>query len=228
MSLSIVKELKVLPCLSLLTEEDLERIGNGLEIKNIKKNDVIFSEAEPVRDIFIVKKGSVKLYKTSSDGRELIIRIMKEGDYFCCAAALSGERYFVSASAIEDSVVVTLSLHLFKKRLFGNIDPLTMKLIKGLCNRIRYLSSVVEELTFMNVEQRIGNLLFRFAEECGGGDEVELSLTHQEIASMVGTVREVVSRVMSRFKKEGIILDSNVKGFRVSKERLLEMLSRIE
>ncbi|MFN3739757.1 MAG: Crp/Fnr family transcriptional regulator [Thermodesulfovibrionales bacterium] len=227
MRLSIA-ELKVLPCLSLLTEEDLKLIGEGLEIKNIKKNDTIFSESQPVRDIFIVKNGSVKLYKTSSDGRELIIRIMQKGDYFCCAAALSGERYFVSASAIEDSVVVTLPLHLFKRRIFGNIDPLTMKFIKGLCNRIRYLSSVVEELTFMNVEQRVGNLLLSFAEECGKGDEVELSLTHQDIASMVGSVREVVSRVMSKFKKEGIILESNVKGFRVSKQRLVEMLSSIE
>lgn len=228
MTSSIIKELKVLPSFSLFTEKDLELFGEGLEIKNIKKNDIIFSESEPVRDIFIVKSGSVKLFKTSSDGRELIIRVMKEGDCFCCAAALSGERYFVSASAIEDSIVVTFPVHLFKKRLLGNIDPLTMKLIKGLCNMIRYLSSLVEELTFMNVEQRVGNLLLRFAEEYGKGDEVELSLTHQEIASMVGTVREVVSRVMSKFKKEGIILDGNVKGFRVSKQKLVEMLSRIE
>lgn len=152
---------------------------------------------------------------------------MKEGDYFCCAAALSGERYFVSASAIEDSIVVTFPVHLFKRRFFGNMDPLTMKLIKGLCNRIRYLSSVIEELTFMNVEQRIGNLLFRFAVECGKGDEVELSLTHQEIASMVGTVKEVVSRVMSIFKKEGIIIESSVRGFRLSKRRLLDILDNL-
>lgn len=70
MSPAIIEELKVLPCLSLFTEKDLELIGEGLEIKDIKKNDIIFSESAPVRDIFIVKSGSVKLFKTSSDGRK--------------------------------------------------------------------------------------------------------------------------------------------------------------
>lgn len=225
---NLINDLKVLPCLSLFTKKDLALIEEDLEIKNIKKNEIIFSESEPVKDIFILKDGSVKLFKTSSDGRELVIRIMREGDYFCCAAALSSEKYFVNASAIEDSTIVTLPLTVFKKKLLGKVDPLTMKLIKVLCNRIRHLSSVIEEITFMNVEHRIANLLLKFAEECDKVDEFELDLTHQEIASMVGTVREVVSRIMSRFRKEGIILDSNGRGFKISKQRLLDRFSNIQ
>ncbi len=157
MSSPFIEDLKVLPCLAQFTEKELEIIGEGLEVKRLKKDESIFYESEPVRDIFIVKDGSVKLYKSSPDGRELVIRVMREGDYFCCAAALSGERYFVNAIANEDSIIITLPVSLFKKRLFGSLDPITMKLIKGLCGRIRYLSCIIENLTFLNVEQRFGH-----------------------------------------------------------------------
>jgi len=225
MSSPYIEDLKVLPCLAQFTEKELEIIGEGLEVKTLKKNNPVFYESEPVRDIFIVKDGSVKLYKSSPDGKELVIRVMKEGDHFCCAAALSGERYFVNAIANEDATIITLPVSLFKKRLFASIDPLTMKLIKGLCGRIRYLSCIVEDLTFLNVEQRVGHFLLMVSHETSADDEVELSLTHQEIAGMVGTVREVVSRVMSKLKKEGVILKSTVKGFRISKNRLCRYLS---
>lgn len=151
---------------------------------------------------------------------------MREGDYFCCAAAFSSERYFVNAVANEDSTIITIPIISFKNRLFSKIDPLLMKLIKGLCNRIRYLSCIVEDLTFMNVEQRVGHLLLRISHELSGEDEIELNLTHQEIASMVGTVREVVSRVMSKLKREGVIIESTVRGFRISKKKLSRYLSQ--
>ncbi len=194
-------------------------------LKRISKNNILFEESEPVKFFFIVKQGTIKLYKTSKKGRELIVRIMNSGDYFCCAPLYTGGKYFVGAIAVEDSLLVTIPAEDFKKALRNEMTETGWKIISGLCNKIRYLSTLVEDITFKDVEERVITTLLRLAEERAPNAKVaSLQLTHQDIASMTGTVREVVSRAMSRLKKEGVIVDSNVKGFKLDKERLLKLI----
>lgn len=222
----IKRELLVLPCLSGLGDEELVAIGREARFRRMTKNTIIFDEADLVKFIFIVKTGSIKLFKTSFEGRELIVKIIGPGEHFCWAPLYVDGKYPVSAMALDDSTLIVIPAEFFKKMLNSEVSKLGLKMIVGLCSKVKYLSSLVEDLTFKDVEQRIIMALLRLTEETPSeGNTVLLTFTHQELASMTGTVREVVSRTMSRLKKEGIITESTTKGFRIDKERLLKLFS---
>lgn len=223
----IVHDLRLLPCLSGLEGEEISFMKQMARLRKFPKGIVLFEEEEVVEFFFIVKQGAVKLYKTSKEGRELIVRIMGPGDYFCCAPLYTGGKYFVGAVALEDSLLITIPAEDFKRTLRSEVTEMGWKLISGLCNKIRYLAKLVEDLTFKDVEERVISTLAQLAEDRAPDTKVaSLQLTHQDIASMTGTVREVVSRAMSRLKKEGVIIDSTVKGFRIDKEKLLKLLHK--
>lgn len=223
----ITESLHALPCLSGLAGEELAVIGQMSSLLKVARNETLFEETDRVRFFFIMKNGSVKLYKTSQEGKELIVKIMAPGDYLCCAPLFAGGKYFMSAVALEDSTLVAIPADAFKGMLSDSLGDMGLKIIAGLCGRIRYLSNLVEDLTFKDVEQRVISALIRLADEKSPLDKtVTLTMTHQDIASLTGTVREVVSRTMSRLKKEGVIIDSSVRGFTVDKEKLVDLLNR--
>lgn len=222
----IIENLRFLPCLSCLKDEELALIGQMASLKRFGKNEVLFEESESAKFFFIVIEGSVKLYKISEEGRELVIKIMKEGDYFCYAPICTTDNYFVNAMAISDSTLIEIPAVDFKRMLSEVVSEMGLKIISCLCARIRHLSGLVEDLTFKDVEQRVLLTLLRLTEEEPSNKVVTLKVTHQDIASMAGTVREVVSRVMLRLKKEGVILDTTARGFKVNKEMLIKLLSR--
>ena len=217
-------ELRSLPCLSGLKNDDLDVIVRIARIRRFKKNEVIFEESERANFFFIVLTGSVKLYKTSYQGKELLIKVMKHGDYFCCAPLYCGT-YPVNAIAVDESTLIVIPAEEFKELIRGGLSSVGIKIISSLCSRVRYLSDLVENITFKGVEERIMLSLLKLAEEKEtDNDIVELSVSHQDLASMTGTVREVVSRTMSRLKKEGVIQESTARGFKVSRSRLLRLL----
>lgn len=214
-----------MPCLSGLGEEALTVICQIATLRDIPKNDIIFTESYPADSFFIIRSGAVKLYKTSAEGRELTIKVMAPGDYFCCAPIYEDGRYPVSAVALRDSTLVVIPAEEFKEMLGSSVSGLGMKIISSLCARIRTLSNLVEDLTFKDVEQRIIMALVRLVEEKSARTQlVPLTVTHQDLAAITGTVREVVSRTMSRLKKEQVIVDSSVRGFTIDRERLLRFL----
>lgn len=216
------ERIRILPCLSLLDNEELKDLVLHSEILNFRKNQLIFHQGDNVKHIFIVVSGSIKLYKQSFEGREKIIKMMREGDYFCFAPLLNNKKtHIVNAEAIEDSEVLVIDADLFSNLIFGELNEGTKKIIASLCNRVFYLSKMVEALTFKDVEQRIVLFLKQTADEKAPDEDiVQLSLTHRDIASMVGTVREVVSRTMSKLKKRGVIVHSTVKGFKIDRSKL--------
>jgi CRP/FNR family transcriptional regulator len=224
-ALEIIDELRILPCLSGLKNEELSPIGVKTYLKTFLKNEVLFRETDPVNFIFVVKSGSIKLFKTSTEGRELSIKLLGPSEYFCCAPLYLDGKYPVSAIAKEDSTVVVIPAKDFKNMLSLSVNEMGMKIITGLCSKIKYLSGLVENLSFRDVEQRIMLALSKLAgEKSPDSNIVPLAVTHQDIASMTGTVREVVSRTMLKLKKDKIIVDSSARGFKVDKEKLSNLL----
>jgi CRP/FNR family transcriptional regulator len=218
----INRDLKVL-----LGDEDLAIIGGKAFAKKFAKGEIVFNESDIMKFFFVVRSGAIKLFKTSKEGREIVVKIMGPGEFSCCAPLYNGGKYFMNAVSIEDSVVVMIPADSFKDMLDSSVSEMGLRIITGLCKRIKYLSNLVEDLAFKDVEQRIILTLLRLAEEkLPEENVVVLTVTHQDIASMTGTVREVVSRTMARFKKGEIITDSNTKGFKINKDRLSHLLKR--
>lgn len=223
----IIDDLRSLPCLSGLGKDDLVSMGEMTRIKEISKNEAIFEESDPVRFFFVVKTGTVKLYKTSREGRELIIKIMGPGDYFCCAPLCAGGNYMVRAIALEDTTLIVIPSGTFMKALRNTVTEVGWRIISGLCKKIHYLSGLLEDLAFKDVEKRVMTTLLTLSSQIPQQNGfISLQLSHQDVASMTGTVREVVSRTMSKLKKEGVITHSSVKGFTIDRGRLSTLVNR--
>jgi CRP/FNR family transcriptional regulator len=216
----IINGLRILPCLASLDDGLIAAIAKIAFLKKASKNEVIFEEAEQVKFFFAVKKGAIKLYKTSLDGRELAIRIIRDNDFFCCAPVYAGGGYFVNAQALEDSNLIAIPSDGFKEMLCSEMGEIGLGMLSSLCIRLKSLSNLLEDVTFRDVEHRIMLALLRMAEEKSKENTVSLSLTHHDIASITGSVRVVVSRTMSRLKKQGIILMSSHRGFVLDKDKL--------
>lgn len=220
----IIDDLRTIPCLSDLSEKEISVIADHVQVKKFYRNDILFREFDRLAFIFVVSDGRIKLFKTSSGGRELVIKIVGPHEYFCCAPVYLDGTYPVSAEAMEDSTLVVIPVKYFKEMISSSVSSLGIRIISGLCNRIKYLSILVEDLSFKDVEQRIVTLLLRMAEEKSPDQsKVYLTLTHQDIAAMTGTVREVVSRTMSKLKKEKVVTDSSVGGFTLDINRLSQL-----
>lgn len=200
--------LRQLPCFSGLGEGILQELKPFVKERRYPKGKVIFIKDEPCSELFIVKSGSVKLYTISPEGREQTLRIMRPGDFFCGAPIFDAGRYPVSAVVLEEAVLFSITRDEFEG-MIGLNSNLALMIIHDFCKRVRDLVSLVEELSFKDVSKRLARLILEMAEERGiptpEGVLIKLPLTHREIASLIGTEREVVSRTLSRFQKEGLI-----------------------
>jgi len=223
----ITQDLRTLPCLSSLKETELSLLSEHARTATFMKDETLFIESDPMDYIYVVKTGRIKLFKTSMKGKELLMKILGPHEYFCCAPMFGDRKYPVSAKAVDESELVTIPVKDFMCLLDSGMSEMGMRVISGLCSRIKHLSNIVENLSFKDVEQRVIMTLRRLAvEKSSGQNIVSLEVSHNDIASMTGSVREVVSRTMSRLKKEGIIVASNFKGFTIDKDKLSYLISK--
>ncbi|MBF0343764.1 MAG: Crp/Fnr family transcriptional regulator [Nitrospirae bacterium] len=224
-SCSKERSLQCLPCLSAFTLAELSSIERLSVHKKCCKNDYLFWESDEVKNVFIIETGAIKLFKTSEEGREIIIRIMKGGDYFCCAPLYADRKNMVNAIAIEDTSLIIIPADSFHEMIYAGLSPIGIKIMSTLCDRVKHLSNIIENLTFKDVVRRVIMVLLNEANEKDPEQNiVTLSLTHQDIASMIGTVREVVSRTMSRLRKSNMVFGSTSREFKVNKQLLIKAM----
>ncbi len=217
--------LKSIPCLADLDAKRLEQLEQKAHLKKIRKNELIFKEAEPVKSIFVVKSGLVKLSKTSAEGRELVIEIMERGDHFCFAPMYLGRNFSANAQAIEDSYVIMINAADFKSVIDSETGKLGQKIISGLCRKIEHLTRMIEDIAFNDIEQRISRAMLNLIDGRNQSENiVTIEISHKDIASMTGTVREVVSRTIGRLKKHGIIIKTGVRYLKINRKRLVSFL----
>lgn len=217
--------LKSIPCLADLDRERLEQLEQKACLKKIRKNELIFKESEPAKSIFVVKSGLVKLFKTSEEGRELVIEIMERGDHFCFAPMYLGRNFSANAQAIEESYVITINATDFKSVINRETSELGQKVIAGLCRKIEHLTMMIEDIAFNNIEQRISRAMLNLINGRNHSENiVTIEISHKEIALMTGTVREVVSRTIGKLKKHGIIIKTGVRHLKINRERLVSFI----
>lgn len=200
--------LRKIPFLNPLKEEELLTLLPFLKEKEYKKNQVIFHEGAPGNHLFLIRSGNVKVYKLSYDGKEKILRVFGPGDFFAELPLLDGGRYPASAETLSPATLVSLSRANFLKILAGNPEIMT-KIYEIVGNRLRHFTGVVTDLTLKDASRRLAGFLLEKAEkkDLFTSKEVRfpMELTHQEIASLIGTARETVSRTLRQFQKDGLI-----------------------
>jgi len=203
-----IELLKRILVFSKLSEEQLKDIAK-LEIrKEYKKGSVIFFEGEKGDAFYYILSGKVKMYKTDDEGKEIILNIFGEGSVIGEVTMFNDIDYPATAEVIEDAVLGMIYNREIENLVASHKD-LALQIIKVLTKRLYHSQMNVKEMALTNVYLRTKNVLLNLAKEYGiktsRGIELNLDITRQDIANIVGTTRETASRVMSELKKAGEI-----------------------
>ncbi len=200
--------LKRVPFFAQLEEEELQPILAHLQELQIGKNQTIFREGSPGEFLFMIRTGNVKIYKLSKEGKEQILGVFGPGDFFAELPLLDGGKYPASAEALTAGTLVRLSRENFLKILAAHPSVVT-RILETVGARLRYFTNMVADLTLKDAARRLAGFLYEKAKRHTlPGQKVvgfPLELTHQEIASLIGTARETVSRTLQQFQREEII-----------------------
>lgn len=207
--------IKKIPLFCQITDEEIKEIEKITQERLYKKGKIIITEGNKGDSIFVIKSGKVKIYKTSVDGREIILDIKGEGSVFGEVVLFSNINYPATVEAIEDSYVYVLRNEDIEDVIRNNSD-IALEMIKILNRRLsqaqKKLKAIALNDTYVRASQLILTLSEKYGKKVEGGLEIELKLTREELANLVGTSRETISRALSQFSKEKAI---EVKGRKI-------------
>lgn len=191
-----------------LDEQELSRLDEITLKRTYRKNAHIFMEGEPRQAVFFIQKGIVKIYRIDPDGNEQVVSFLKEGDMFPHTGFFDAMPYPANAIVVEATELFVIPVNAFEQ-LILDMPSIAIKLMRVMGQKIRELQSKLYEFVTQDVNRRIVSFLIRMAGEHGqnenGSIRIDIPLTNQEFANMVGTTRETVNRVMNHLKKNGII-----------------------
>jgi CRP-like cAMP-binding protein len=191
-----------------LSPEDLQKVAQMCQLSRFKRAERIFTEKQPGACLYVVMGGRVKIFGSSAQGRAKTFAYLEPGDFFGEMSLIDEEVRSASASALEDSVLIMLKGEDWRKLIVSR-PTIALTVLKTLSARLRRANKEIEALSFNNVLGRIAQILLdlsdRYGEKTDEGIRIQMSLSHKELAEMAGTAREVISRVISRFRRIGCV-----------------------
>jgi CRP-like cAMP-binding protein len=199
-----------IPLFASLTETEIQALAQRAVERRFAPDEMLFWEGEPCAGIFLIVQGSVKIFKTSQGGREMMLALESAPSTVAELPLFDGGPYPASVRAVESVLSLFVNKSDFQQ-VCRQYPEVALKVLAVVGRRLRHLVGVVEAMTFGSVTQRLARLLLDASRQAGA-DEFDLPLTHQELASRLGTVREVVSRNLARFRAEGLL---QVQGHRI-------------
>ena len=181
------------------------------EVKNLishRKGQIVYYEGTKPLGIFCINAGVIKVYKTASNGKEQILYLAKEGDFLGYHALLGEESYSNSATIIKDAKICFIPKEAFLSSMMKNPD-FFRRITKQLSHELGIMEDKLTDASQKSIRERLAFLLLQLANtygvDGGGHQQIDLILTREEIAGMVGTATESVIRLLSEFKKDGLI-----------------------
>ena len=189
-------------------KEEYVNMINEQKICNVyKKGQILFNEGAYPFGVFCINDGKIKLSHSGDDGKEQIIRLLKAGDILGYRALLSGERYSASAVALEDTQICFIPKELFTTVL--KMDPaLAFEMMKMLSDELHKTEIKLTHLAQKPIRERLAETLLFIKETYGyeaDGITLNVRLSREEIANLVGTATESAIRLLSEFKKDGMV-----------------------
>jgi CRP/FNR family transcriptional regulator, cyclic AMP receptor protein len=191
-----------------LSEKDLEDISKLAVTRNYPKNTMVLCEGDNSDSLYVILSGKVKVFLSDEDGKEVILNVQGEGEYFGELALLDNAPRSASVMTADDTKLAVISKSAFEACLNKN-PGMSLKISQGLAQRLRCLSYNVRNLALMDVYGRVARTLLDMAEEHDGEQVIQQKLTQREIASMVGASREMVSRILRDLTVGGYISIKN-------------------
>lgn len=202
---TVLSTLKRIPFLSVLSDKELAEVERAISVKRYSKNEAILLEDNIQDYMYIVYSGRVKAIQSSSEGKEHILAIHKQGEFFGEMSLLDGRTSPASVIAMEDTDIGFLSKENFRTHLMSK-EKVVRELNSMLCFRLREAWLKLKVLSFADAEKKIRAVLKLLSEQKGihemRGVIISLRLTHQDLADYAALSRETVTRIMDRLLKE--------------------------
>jgi CRP/FNR family cyclic AMP-dependent transcriptional regulator len=203
-----VSSLKNIPLFSELEDVDLLAISKVAVRQSFRKDNMVLIEEEVGSTMFIILDGRVKISRISDEGREVILSIMSEGDFFGEMSILDGQARSANVVTLDDSTIMIIHREDFLQ-MMHDYPQIAINLLKELAHRLRRSDSQIKSLSLQNATGKVASTLLRIADDSGkihlGQVEIPKLPPQQDLANMAGTSRETISRVLKSLSEKGYL-----------------------
>jgi CRP-like cAMP-binding protein len=197
-----------LPFFRHLPSEAIVEINRLFEDMDVPAEQTIYFEGDPGKHLHLVATGKIKLLRHTTLGRDVLLDILRGGEYFGSLALFGGRGYTDTAVAQTDCCILQISSSNFEK-ILNQYPDVSLKVLQAVGQRLEESQEIVKQLSVYSADQRIAAALIRLAKKMGEqkaeGMLIQLPFSRQDLAAMTGATVETVSRVMSRFADEGLV-----------------------
>lgn len=210
-----------------LSEEDIAIFSQICQLKKFDKGISIFLEGDKATGFYCVNSGLVKIYKIGFDGKEQILHILGNGEIFGEVPVFIGGEYPANAITLQDSILLFFQKDDFISIIKGQ-PQIALNMIAALSIRLKKFTLLVENLSLKEVPSRLANYILYLSVEQGMNNKITLDVSKSQLASILGTIPETLSRILSKMSSRGII-DVNGKFITiVNQKELHELASGID
>ena len=208
--MEVIKYLSRMDLFNGLSDDELAQLNHATPLETRNKGTVVASPHMEQKVLYIIKSGKVRLYKLTAEGKELTLDILGAGHLFGEMTSFhTGSAMF--AITMEDSVICEIESRQFR-RLIGEKPDLALKYIELVTGRLKEMEELLEYMAYGSVRERLLFLLHKLASKFSPGSEaaqdwmpLEIELTHQELATMTGSIRETVTPIINQLVSEGVL-----------------------
>jgi len=200
--------LERVPFLAALSDADRQWLAQRVRRRNYTRGDIVFQKDDPGEALFIVESGSVRIHVTGAQGTDLTLAVMNPNDFFGDMSLLDGKPRSASASAVTDCALIVLERDHFTELVRKRPDA-ALAVLARVTQRLRGSDQMASDLAFLDAGGRLARRLLEIAEQSGvtreDGVLLNVRITQEELANMIGVTRESVNRNLSEFRRLGLI-----------------------
>jgi CRP-like cAMP-binding protein len=210
-----------------LTPDEVTSINYEKDFRQYKRGDILYQEGNRISGFYCVNSGIIKVFKTGFDGKEQIIRFAKKGDIIAYRSVLSNELACTSAKVIEDCNVCFIPSEILISFIKTN-SSFALELLKLACHELGEANSFITDIAQKTVRERLAEVLLFLVNDFGLDNQqfLNISLTREELANIVGTATESVIRLLSEFKSDKLV-ELNGRRIKILNAKGLEKISNV-
>jgi len=210
-----------------LTHDEMVILNYEKDFRHYKRGDILYQEGNRISGFFCINSGIIKVFKTGLDGKEQIIRFAKPGDIIAYRSVLSNELACTSAKVIEDCHVCFIPSEILIQFIKSN-STFSLELLRLACHELGEANSFITDIAQKTVRERLAEILLLLVQEFGLDAEnyLNISLTREELANIVGTATESVIRLLSEFKSDKLV-ELTGRKIKILNKKGLEKISNV-
>ena len=223
--MEILKVLSAVPLFQELSSKHLQDLALIMTDQAVKRGQLIFSEGDEASGFYVVITGRIKIFKLSTEGKEQILHIFGPGEPIGEVPVFAGKRFPANAEALEDGKISFFPKDAFMELLQRN-PSIAIHMLAVLSNRLRRFTSLIEDLSLKEVPGRLAAYLLYLSQIQQSDDDLSLGISKGQLSSLLGTVPETLSRILTRMTKAGLIQLEGPRRIRILNRSALEELAK--